>query len=258
MSENKPKWKVRLQRSNYKIHGGNDWAPRLVHFKSYDLDDVIDRAARRGSALSADNLRHAAAMIMSEIKECLIEGATVNLPIGRLTPGVTGLWQFDQRYNEKVRAMNQGVVRYSMSDEMREALANPLLENVGMDTYRKLRVDHVHDISSGTINEWLTPGGAVIVQGTMLLMNGDLPERGFYLIDAETGESIAHIPPEKLATNTRTEAMFTMPTSLPEGDYLLRAVSQCTTNPNPLKKAREYTFPQVLTYAKEIERYEHE
>ena len=145
---------------------------------------VLERIVKGGCALSYGTLKHAADLLMNEIEDCLLEGSAVNLPIGILTPGVKGLWQVSERYDPKVRAQNEAVINYKMSAELRKALENPLLEAENIRS-RRVVINCVEDKGSETINERLTPGNAIIIQGDLLLMNGDLPERGLYYLNAD-------------------------------------------------------------------------
>lgn len=247
MERKKARWKVTLHKSNYRLHGSGELQPRVLLKATYTLDDLVDRIVRRGGCgLSADTVRHAVQLVMDEVEDCLLEGAAVNLPLGRLMPAVTGTWQADGRYDPAVRARNEATVRFVMSASMRRALAEPQLEVAGVGARHRLTIYTVHDTASGTDNERLTPGRPFIVTGEMLLMNGDLNTRGLYLLDAATGEVRAHIRPEELTVNTRRKMIAVVPGELPAGRYLVRVVSQCTTSPHPMREAVEFTLSTEL------------
>lgn len=244
MKKKRAEWKVKLRRSNFKMHRG-ELAPQVILTQKYKLNGVLERITKNGCGLSYGTLKLAADLLMNEIEDCLLEGSAVNLPIGILTPGVKGLWQVSERYDPKVRAQNEAVINYKMSAELRKALKDPLLvaENISS---RRVAISTVNDQGSGTINERLTPGSVIILQGDMLLMNGDLPERGLYFLNAETGEMVCHLPAEKLSINTRSQIITLVPQDLPAGRYKLRIVSQCSTSPKPMKQAASYTMPGTL------------
>ena len=116
MKKKRAEWKVKLRRSNFKMHRG-ELAPRVILAQTYKLNGVLERIVKGGCALSYGTLKHAADLLMNEIEDCLLEGSAVNLPIGILTPGVKGLWQVSERYDPKVRAQNEAVINYKMSAE---------------------------------------------------------------------------------------------------------------------------------------------
>ena len=249
MKKKRAEWRVKLRRSNFKMHRG-ELAPRVILAQTYKLNGVLERIVKGGCALSYGTLKHAADLLMNEIEDCLLEGSAVNLPIGILTPGVKGLWQVSERYDPKVRAQNEAVINYKMSAELRKALENPLLEAENIRS-RRVVINCVEDKGSETINERLTPGNAIIIQGDLLLMNGDLPERGLYYLNAETGATVCHIPAEQLSINTRSEIITIVPKDLPAGRYKLRIVSQCTTSPRPMKQAASYTMKGEMVCGEE-------
>lgn len=250
MAKKKAKWKVTLKRSNYTGVTEGKLIPDVLLKATYTLDDLVDRITRGGGCgLTAETLRHAARLLMDKAEDCLLEGAAVSLPLGRLTPSVTGTWQDDGRHDPAVRAQNGATVRFVMSASLRRALADPQLEVAGRGARHRLMVYTVHDTATGTDNECLTPGRPVIVTGEMLLMNGSLDARGLYLHDAMTGEVMAHIRPEDLIVNTRRKMIAVVPAELPAGRYFMRVVSQCSTSPRPMREAVEFTLPVELECA---------
>lgn len=252
MKKKRTRWQVKLRRSNYNVHKENEFVAQVVLAGSYKLDDVIARiTASGGNGLSRETLRDAAGQLMDGIIDCLMDGIAVNLPIGRLTPAVSGVWQTKRRFDSTVRAQNEAFINYSMSPRLRKALADPLLDEVSKSGGRRLYILGVEDINSKTKNERLTPGGMLIVHGSMLLMNGDLPERGLYYLNAETGATVCHIPAEQLSINTRSEIITIVPKDLPAGRYRLRIVSQCTTSPRPMKQAASYTMKGEMVCGEE-------
>ena len=188
MKKKRAEWKVKLRRSNFKMHRG-ELAPRVILAQTYKLNGVLERIVKGGCALSYGTLKHAADLLM------LLEA-------------------------ENIRS-------------------------------RRVVINCVEDKGSETINERLTPGNAIIIQGDLLLMNGDLPERGLYYLNAETGATVCHIPAEQLSINTRSEIITIVPKDLPAGRYRLRIVSQCTTSPRPMKQAASYTMKGEMVCGEE-------
>ena len=84
-------------------------------------------------------------------------------------------------------------------------------------------------------------------------MNGDLPEPGVYLLRADTMDVACHLTPDTFALCTRGRIALQLPADLAPGQYRLKVVSQCSTSPKPLKKARAYLWPGVLTVQHENE-----
>ena len=74
---------------------------------------------------------------------------------------------------------------------------------------------------------------------TLRAQNGDLPERGVELLDAETEEVVHRFDTAFLARylNSRSRIVLIIPADLPDGLYRLAVTTQCTTGPKPLQYA---------------------
>ena len=93
----RPEWKVRMRKSNYASNLGQD-VPMVYHPRNYTLEDIVAwMDERHALPITRENLRMAVEMFMNEVEELLLEGSIVNLPIGRLTPAVTGTWEYQRR-----------------------------------------------------------------------------------------------------------------------------------------------------------------
>lgn len=249
MDKKRVEWRVTLQRSNYR-QTKYELVPKVILSGTLTLDHLIDRIAERGSALHAEVLRHAAAQLADEMEDALIDGYAISTPLGMLTPTVTGVWSTD-RIQPTERALNGATVRYTLSPGLKKALSDPLLHEKGMRAQR-LGIFRVRDVASDTENQLLTPGQNIIIDGDSLLMNGTLPQCGIYFLDAGTGQVASFVPPAGFAANTRRRIILIVPANLPgEAGYRIRVVSQCTTNPKPMKEAAEYTMPTLFTIARQ-------
>lgn len=238
-------WKVRLINSNYT---GQETARyvRIVSPGVRTIDDLVAIACDGGGCgIPAETLRAAAHILMNKTRDSVMEGYTVSTPMGTLTPQVKGHWNPD-RLQPEARGQNCATLRYTLSSSLKQALADPLFQDASVTGF-KLGIYDVEDIASRTHNERLTRGRGVILRGHRLLMNGDLPERGICLVDAETEEAVRNIAPDNFIVNTRNRIIFTIPDDVPSGQYLIRVTSQCTTNARPMKQAASYTTRTPLT-----------
>lgn len=236
MNKKRAEWKVRLQRSNL-TSIKDEFVPQVLLARTWTMDELIARITDNGSALNPETLRCAAAMLMNEIEDCLIEGSAVSTPLGTFSPALNGTWSTDRTLPEE-RARNTASVRYQPSRKLKNALANPLLTAVNGAGFA-LSIFSVYDHATATENQCLTPGKAFTLRGHMLLMNGDLPQRGVYLVDIQSGLDVCHIQPEDFILNTRGRIIAQLPAHIPGGEYLIRVLSQCTTSSRPMKTAAE-------------------
>lgn len=245
MKDIKHTWNVQLRASNYTQNQGAAVA-RVIHPRSYTLDDILAAVAGEDStALTPENLRYAVKLFLNKVETCLLEGANVNLPIGRLTPAVEGTWQSSDRQVPAVRALNRPTVNYALSPRLRKRMDERVLMDVHSFATSNLHIFSVEDKRSGTTNERLTPGGVIILKGKLLRMDGDLPQRGLYLTrtDDNGDQRTWHLTPDTFFICTKGRIAVQLPDDLPAGRYRLRIVSQCTTGPRPRKTAAEYVMP---------------
>ena len=224
-------WRVGLYRCNVGERKG-EWYPRVQLWGTVDLEQVIDKVVKERSDLRRETLQATASMLADKVMDFLVKGYAVSTPLGTFTPGVTGMWN-PNRLLPEARAQNKAVVNYTMSKELKSYLADPLFRQEEVPAGGP-RIHDIIDLTTGERNRVLTAGSHFLIKGRLLLMNGDLPERGVYLLDEETGKTQAYIPPEELQ-GTRSELFVPLPADVPEGTYRLRVGSQCTTNPQPMK-----------------------
>jgi DNA-binding domain/Domain of unknown function (DUF4469) with IG-like fold len=215
MSKRRVEWNVRLKQSNY-LQSKGKLVPQVLLARTWTLDEIVTRITTSGGcALNAETLRCAAGLLLNEMEDCLLEGSAVSTSLGTLTPSVTGTWSTIDRLQPEVRQQNTATVRYTLSPQMKKALANPLFHEASGTGFR-LSIYSVQDTASRTEDECLTPGRTIILRGHM------------------------HITPSELVLNTRGRIIAQVPDDLPPGEYLIRIVSQCTTSPQPMKQAAEY------------------
>lgn len=244
MEKKRVEWKVNLYPYNLGEKKGELY-PVVALRGTVDLEGVIDAVIAERSELRRETLRSVAHQLMEKAEDLLMEGFAVSTPLGILTPSVTGMWNAN-RLSSGARAENKAVLNYTMSGGLKKAFANPLLQerkrpDAGPRMYR------VIDLATGAQDGSLTPGSLFRVSGQLLLMNGDLPERGLYLCDRDTGREAAFIPANEFPMNSRSEIYARLPEDVPPGQYTLKVLSQCTTNPRAMKAAAAGVWRGTVT-----------
>lgn len=238
MAQNKKRveWGVHIHR--YNLTEQNQYHPRVALRGTVTLADLAARAAERLRGMRpAMEMEMVGRVLMEAAEDFLVEGYAVDTQLGRLTPVVTGMWGFN-RIDPKVRAQNGASVSYALSSELKKAFSNPLFHEVDAPVQGPWVYD-VFDLNTQSHNRRLTPGGHVYLKGRHLLLNGDLPERGVELLDAETEEVVHRFDTAFLARylNSRSRIVLIIPADLPDGLYRLAVTTQCTTGPKPLQYA---------------------
>lgn len=88
-------WGVRLQ--HYNLKEGDDLHPRAVLRGTLDVHDLalILEENSRGIYRAADT-ELIVNQLMSVARDALVDGYALNTPMGRLTPVVRGMWNFNR------------------------------------------------------------------------------------------------------------------------------------------------------------------
>lgn len=233
MGKRRVKWRVALYRYHFGKNKGKMY-PRVLLRQTIDLEGVIDLVMAERSELRRDTLRSVAYQLFSMMEDLIVEGHPVATPLGTFTPTVNGMWNYN-RYDPKARAENQASVNFALSKALKEALSNPLFQEDDRPDSNP-RIYSILNMSTGATDGTLSPGDTFVLKGKLLLMNGDLPERGLYLLDKETKRQVGFIPAGRILINDRSSIYAKLPADIPPGLYRIEVASQCTTSPTPLKQ----------------------
>ncbi|WP_455640002.1 HU family DNA-binding protein [Parabacteroides sp.] len=233
MDKKRAEWQVRLYTSNYKEAKGT--YARIALRGNVSLGYLAQRLEERTGIYRADSTRAIISLMTDLVEEYLLNGYSVTGELGTLVPTVTGLWDFD-RIQPTARAKNRAEVRFVQGNRLKEQLKNPLFH----ETDRRRQGPSLEPVRRFPRNDkWeyvMEPDDLILLEGSRLLMNGDDPTCGFYILDAETEEVKRFFPREEILLNSRGQLMVRLRGELPPGLYRFRVVSQCTTNSVPLKK----------------------
>ena len=245
MADKRVEWTVDLYRYNLGKNQGA-WYPCVKVLNTIDLDGVINSIVKDRSELRKETMRSVAMQLFDKMEELLIEGYAVSTSLGTLTPTVKGMWN-SNRLSPEARAENQASLNFTMSKRLKKSFCNPLFK-VGRQPTSAPYIHHYINYETMERNGALTPGGYILLEGKLLLMNGDLPERGLYLLEPKTRKQVLFLPADRFVMNSRSQILFALPKDTPEGEYILQIRSQCTTSPRPLKSAArgEWIEPVVV------------
>lgn len=240
MDKKRAEWTVRLYPSH--LQGVEGTMVRIVQRGNVSLDELAVMLEERTGLYRADTTRSIISILTDLVEEMLLKGYSVSGELGTLSPEVAGLWDFN-RIQPSARAKNKAKVNFKPAKRLKAALKNPLFHKEDNIT----QGPSFNPVDRFPINDrWeylMKPDAVIYLEGRRLLMNGDDPTCGFYILDAETEEVCRFFPREEILLNTRGVLMVKLNGELPPGVYHFRVVSQCTTNSRPLKKPLTHTSP---------------
>ncbi len=240
MEKKRAEWQVRLYPSH--LTGVEGTLVRVVQRGTLSLNDLAELLEERTGIYRAEATRAIISLLTNLVEEMLLEGYAISSDLGTLTPAVEGCWDYN-RVQPKARAKNSAKVNFQLSPRLKKSLKNPLLHSIdnarqgpSFDAEERFPIN----------DRWeyvMRPDAIIYLKGRRLLMNGEDPSCGFYILDAESGKVCRFFSREEMLLNTRSSLMVQLHGELPPGLYNFRVVSQCTTSSRPLLKPLGFTSP---------------
>jgi hypothetical protein len=106
-------------------------------------------------------------------------------------------------------------------------------------------IGRVEDIDSETIDQDLTPGGNIVIEGHKIKVDGDNADVGVYFADRSGGTRVKVA--KRLAENRDAKIIAVVPSDIPAGVYRLEIVTQYNVSSIPLKEPRTIVYDVDLT-----------
>jgi hypothetical protein len=172
----------------------------------------------------------------------LCDGFAVNAGYFSVHPNVGGT--FDKATEGHDTGKHPVTFRFRTRAPLR-ALAEHIVVEVEGLADSSGYIDEFIDITTGAVNELLTPGGMFSVSGHKIKVEGDKPGVGVYFVSAADPSRRVKVEGH-LAENTSSKLIGVIP-ALSAGAYTLEIVSQYSSGSNPLKEPRIITFGSALT-----------
>lgn len=215
---------------------------RVVTSKSLNEDDLIKLVLARRTDLSATTIKASIELVKEVAINELANGASVKFGLGYFNLTVNGVFIGDNASWDS--SQHSLTVNATPTAEVREAVKATSVNVRGMAA-SGLFVNSVTDVTTGTVNSRLTPGGGVNLSGSRIKIDGSDPGVGIHLINQQTSAVIA-IPPTSLLVNEPSKLTFVVPATLPDGDYKLSITTQFSAQGRDLNKPRSYVFDYLL------------
>ena len=221
--------------------------------KCLNLDDLAAEVA----ALSAkqedpEDIARTGRDLMKRMMWFLSAGYSISTPLGYFRPTAQGVFM-ESELNEAIdRSRLTLGVKYSMSDEMRQALADAEIDvevqkaASGPQLYSVVSAhdaDHPDAVTRGE-GVPVSAGQVCVIKGRNIKVGGDGADIGVTItrVDGSTGTSY-FFPLQKLYPNTLTRVGFVMPADAPEGSvWSVKLCTQLGNNGNLLKASRTVTM----------------
>lgn len=171
----------------------------------------------------------------------IAEGKSVVDGVGQYLVNIQGA--FDGEGAQFDPAKHSLGITYTMGKLLRETFRKVKVVMNGVAAVGPV-INTVTDSTSKSINEKLTSGGALVLGGVNLKIQGDDESIGVYLTANTEGATPAKAP--VVIANAPSQLIVQMP-ALADGQYTVSVTTQYSGSSRSVKAPRTYTFPIILT-----------
>jgi hypothetical protein len=225
--------------------GTNDLVARVTSERTLDVPAICNSAVTRGGAdISAAAMEHAVNLFHKEEAFSLCDGFSVNTGWYSAAVVIKGAFGLDGKFNPD---KNTVMFEFRQGAKLRKELANVRVTITGRADVAAC-IFQVLDVKTSSINDLLTPGRNLHINGLKIKVAGDDAACGVYFINQDT-QARTRVDDTDVAINKPSELMIIIP-ELDAGTYKVELVTQFSGHSkNLLKKPRTALFDRILTVA---------
>jgi len=220
----------------------NDFIARVISERSLSIKDVCRAATTRGGAdISAAAMEHAVGLFLKEMGYSLCDGFSINTGWFTASVSIKGVFAGP---NEKFNPSKHTVMfDFKQGSLLRKELGAVAVDITGVAAVAAY-IAQVTDIKTGSINDMLTPGRNLRINGGRIKITGDNPANGIFFVNQDT-QARLRVEDSDTVINNRSELMIIIPL-LAAGTYKVEVVTQYGGT-TPLKEPRTALFDKLLT-----------
>jgi hypothetical protein len=217
----------------------DDFSARTRTAMSYDRDRFIDLMLQRGTLLTKTDI----VAVFNDMEETMAyimnNGGSVSLPLLKTSFSISGAFNgatdsFDPLRHKVHVKLGNGVLLRDLEKKLKP-------EKVNVPSPQP-QILEVKDILSGKVDEVLTSGGVVEIEGIRIKLSGNKPTVGLWFVD----ENGAEIKAETIVANKPKQIIALIPSLTVGATYRLKIVTQFFRTKD-LKEPRVTVFDLPFT-----------
>lgn len=216
-----------------------DYYGKVISPTTITEEDLVQLAVERRTDLNASTLRAALEILNELAQEKVLDGCNVSYGLSHYSTVANGV--FVGEHDQWDPDRHSLGLRIDSIPALRTALQSVEVKVLGPATTGPV-INTVTDHTSGTINQQMTPGGIVYLDGQRLKIAGNTPDVGVRLINIHTGDELL-LAPETLFQNTPTRLGILLPTDIAAGEYRIKVGTVYSRTHRLKKTLATYTFP---------------
>jgi len=199
------------------------------------------KSKKRGELNNPDSMEYYVKLFFEEMAELLTLGYNINTGYFKAAVKING--KFDTSNDKFDPERHKINFKFSQGKIMREIAEETEAEILQLIPFNFV-ISRVEDRFTGSINELLTPGKNLIMNGVKIKLVGEHPDVGVYFINEASGEKIK-VAQHEIAVNQNNKLIIVIPT-LPPGNYQLVVSTQYAGSGTPLTEPRSCSLVQTL------------
>jgi hypothetical protein len=188
----------------------NNYSGRVIINRAVSYEEIIAKAASRGTAIGANDLLAAINIVTKVIGEELADGNSVNMPFANFISSIDGGFEgpgaaFDPARNAKKVNASPGL-------GLKDCLTNATVEKVISMPVEPILIQFTDATTKS--NSQLTPGSMGTLEGKLLSFDEADAAQGIFFVKSDGTSTRAEV----VALNDPAKLIFTIPT-LDAGNY---------------------------------------
>jgi hypothetical protein len=219
-----------------------DYMAQTVNVRSYTNEQIAELMLKRGSLLTKADTLAVLEVYREVIVDLVADGCAITSPLFNVAPSISGV--FDGAADTYDATRHKTRINIHAGLALREAVKRIKPTKVQVPEPIPY-ITEVKDVSSGTVNEVLTPGGIVQLRGSRLKFLADVDTNGIFLLpEGGGGETKLTV----VAENKPGRLMAQIPVDQAKGTYYLEVRSNFSGgNTQPSKQLKVGRFAKTLT-----------
>lgn len=239
------KWQFDLDENYLTKDVKEDYTAKVKTIKSMGIQDIADAISRERTEYRPDTIVNIGNLIDEKIRQLVCQGNTVVTGSAQYSPSISGI--FLGNHGTINPAVNKCIINVAPSAAMRAEVEKVTPEFSGnVKNMGGARISLVKDVTTGLTDGTITPGGMLDISGSKIrCVNADGTGVGsLKFIKTSTQATIATIT--SFGINDPSRLMFTLPTSMEDGEYTLVLETWYSTTSTLLKEPRTLEYPIPL------------
>ncbi|GAB6391380.1 MAG: DUF4469 domain-containing protein [Treponematales bacterium] len=227
---------------NYLQNVEGEYIARLKTDKALTVEQVCAAATTRGgSDVNYDTMVEAVTAFFQEMMYQLADGFSVScLNFFSVHPKIGGTFPHADSPVDPTR--NKVDFSFRKLAGMREVIEHIVVMIMGL-AETEAYVAEVQDVATESVDETLTSGGAIRIQGRRIKITGDDPSVGLYVVNVATGAATKVTG--NLIDNSASRIAALLP-ALAAGTYHIRIITQYSGGTEPRKEPVTLDFETDL------------